>query len=53
MILRNFTQKYNCVADFVVCCAPGFCSAVALRHQSNRFQTDLLCNQRLVCVVIS
>ena len=28
LILRNLTQKYNCVAEFVVCCAHGFCSAV-------------------------
>ena len=28
LILRNLTQKYNYVAEFVVCCAPGFCSAV-------------------------
>ena len=26
MILRNLTQKYNCVAEFVVCCAPGVLS---------------------------
>ena len=22
--LRNLTQKYNCIAEFVVCCAQGF-----------------------------
>ena len=41
MILRNLTQKYNCVAEFVVCCAPALVLASAVpsasRHQSNRF----------------
>ena len=30
MILRNLTQKYNCVAEFVVCCAPVLGLASAL-----------------------
>ena len=28
MILRNLTQKYNCVAEFVAGWAPSFCFAV-------------------------
>ena len=43
MILRNLTQKYNCVAEFVVCCAPGFCSAVGFAAPIQSFFKPIYC----------
>ena len=60
MILRNLTQtvQLRCWVRCLLCpCAgPGFCSAVCRQLRGTNpivFQTDLLWNQRLVCVVIS
>ena len=43
LILRNLTQKYNCVAEFVVCCAPGFCSAVGFATPIQSFFKPIYC----------
>ena len=45
MILRNFTHKYNCVAEFIVCCVLWLLLYHWLRSTNPIvFHTDLLCN---------
>ena len=52
MTLEHLIQKYNCVAEFIVCCAPGFCSAVGFAATIQSFFKPMYC-LRLVSVVIS